>query len=122
MRFLAAFVLSVMMMAGAQATIPPGAVKGADGSYRFTDSAGHKWIYRATPFGVARVADVPAPAAPEVDEKAIADVRAFPQGDRVRFERPGPFGTYKWERPMNGLNAQERAVLAREKARTQKQD
>ncbi len=124
MKFAMALVLAVMTMAGAQApsAIPRGAVKGADGSYRFTDPEGRKWIYRATPFGVSRAEDVPAPAVPALDEKSMAAMRACENGDRIRFERPGPFGTYRWERAKSELNAMERAVWERKKAGAGKQD
>ncbi len=123
-KFFGAVVLSVMMLGAAQkpTVIPPGAVKTADGSYRFTDRQGTRWVYRATPFGIARVQEPAKPAPDAVDEKSIADVRAFENGDRIRFERPGPFGTYKWERAKSELNATERAAWEREQARAAKQD
>jgi hypothetical protein len=115
MRFFVLLVLSVMMAAAAQkpAAVPAGAVKSADGSFRFTDGHGRKWIYRATPFGVARVQDVGAVVDPAELEKSIADVKAFDLGDRVRFERPGPFGTYRWERSKTELSPTERAAWER---------
>ena len=38
-------------------TIPKDAVQNADGSYSYTDKQGKKWLYRNTPFGVARSED-----------------------------------------------------------------
>jgi hypothetical protein len=43
----------------AEVKIPAGAVKTEDGSYKFTDSDGKKWIFRNTPFGVAKSEDKP---------------------------------------------------------------
>jgi hypothetical protein len=35
----------------------------------------------------------------------------------VKFERPGPFGTYKWEKKKTDLDAGEKAAWEREKAK-----
>src|SRR4051812_23280910 len=73
--------------------IPSGAVKSEDGAYHYTDPKGKKWIYRKTPFGIARVEDKPVEPPPA---ETFENVKATSDGDTVRFERPGPFGTYKW--------------------------
>lgn len=95
--------------------IPAGAVKSDDGAYRYTDSKGKKWIYRKTPFGIARVEDKPAEPMPA---ESYASVKATEDGDSIRFERPGPFGTYKWQRKKTELNEMEKAVWDREQSRT----
>jgi hypothetical protein len=95
--------------------IPAGAVKSDDGAYRYTDSQGKKWIYRKTPFGIARVEDKPAEPIPV---ETYASVKATEDGDSIRFERPGPFGTYKWQRKKTELNEMEKAVWDREQSRT----
>src|SRR5215470_16679683 len=43
--------------------IPKGAVETEPGTFRYTDTDGKKWIYRKTPFGVARLEDKPEEAA-----------------------------------------------------------
>ena len=45
--------------------IPKDAVEYEPGSFRATDAAGKKWIYRKTPFGVARLEDKPVIAPPD---------------------------------------------------------
>ena len=103
-----------------KAEIPAGAVEGGDGSYRYTDAAtGKKWIYRKTPFGIARLEDKPAEAKAV---EAPAQMKATEDGEYVRFERPGPFGTYRWQRKKSELNAMEQAVWDRERARALRQD
>jgi hypothetical protein len=77
--------------------IPADAVLGADGDYRYTDAEGKKWIYRKTPFGVARLA-------------------ATEDGDKVRFERQGPFGLWKWEKKKSELDETEKAALQNSQA------
>jgi hypothetical protein len=118
MKILIAFTVSVMCLAAADgprraaqpAGIPKGAVESGPGSYRFTDSDGHKWTYRKTPFGVARIPDQPAPARPAAEQAASEQIKAFDAGDSVRFERPGPFGVYRWQTRKADLSEVERAA------------
>ena len=96
--------------------IPKGAVEVEPGTFSYTDSDGKKWLYRKTPWGVARWEDKP-----NADTKAKAPepgeyITAVEDGDIVRFERPGPFGVYKWQKKKSELDENERAAL--EKART----
>ena len=101
--------------------IPKGAVESEPGTYRFTDAQGKHWIYRNTPFGVARMKDEPA-AQSKVKTPEPADyIKAFDEGDSVRFERPGPFGTYKWTTKKSSLDAMERKAWERAQA-TARQD
>ena len=93
--------------------IPKGAVKAEDGSYRYTDSKGKKWIYRQTPFGISKAEDVP----DTKPKETFDNVTAKEDGDVIRFERPGPFGVYKWQRNKTELNEMEKAVWEREKAK-----
>jgi hypothetical protein len=101
--------------------IPKGAVETEPGTFRHTDAAGKKWVYRKTPFGVSRMEEKGAGAAAEPAKPAAADsyqnVRAFEEGDSIRFERPGPFGVSQWKTKKSDLNASERAVWTREKTR-----
>lgn len=93
--------------------IPADAVPTQDGSFRYTDPQGKKWLYRNTPFGVSKVEEKPAeqvaPAA--VDERT----KAVESGDTIRFERPGPFGPTRWEKKKTDLDASEQAVWDRER-------
>ncbi len=90
--------------------IPADAVKGADGDYHYTDPQGKKWIYHKTPFGMSRMEDAgereTAKAAP-----SGAGIKATEDGDKVRFERQGPFGVWKWEKKKSELNENEKAAL-----------
>jgi hypothetical protein len=45
-------------------------------------------------------------------------VKVTEDGDSVKFERPGPFGIYKWEKKKTDLDAGEKAAWEREKAKT----
>jgi len=97
-------------------TLPAGAVPGGErGTYTFTDAKGTKWIYFETPFGLAKREDKPAAEESTLPRGAV--VNAFEDGDKVRFERPGPFGTYKWEKKKSDLDADERAAWERSKAK-----
>ena len=84
--------------------IPAEAVLAADGDYHYTDPQGEKWIYRKTPFGVTRMEDTPQLAPAQVAAASGAFIKATEDGDTVRFERPGPFGTWKWaKKKLTGL-------------------
>lgn len=96
----------------AEAAIPPGAVQIGPQSWRHTDAEGKRWIYRRTPFGVAKV------EAPDgEDEKAAveapADMKAYEEGDSVRFERSTPFGVIRWVKKKTELNEVEKAAWER---------
>jgi hypothetical protein len=96
--------------------IPAGAIQSPDGDFHYTDPQGKKWIYRRTPFGVARLDEAAEEQSkvPQVDKSA--GIKATVDGDKVRFERPGPFGTWKWEKKTSELDETEKAALARSRA------
>ena len=99
-----------------QLQIPRGAVKGDDGMYRYTDAQGKKWIYYQTPFGVGRAEDKPLPERPKTEDEYAA-VKAVEDGDTIHFERPSPFGVYKWDRKKSELDKMETTVWERERAK-----
>jgi hypothetical protein len=70
---------------------------------------------RKTPFGTSKVQKKSEDAKPAT---APANVRAFDQGDTVRFERPTPFGVTRWVRKKSELNDVERAVWERDRRKT----
>jgi hypothetical protein len=94
--------------------IPAGAVETQPGTFNYTDPEGKKWIFRKTPFGVARMEDKSdkAPAA-KIPAPPADNVKAVENGDSVHFERPGPFGMYKWDRKKSELSEAERGWLER---------
>jgi hypothetical protein len=98
----------------AELTLPAGAKQVELGTYTFTDAQGKKWIYRKTPFGLARFEDKPI----EVNGPKAAPgdgIVAKEDGDTIRFERPGPFGTYRWEKKKSELADDEKAAWERSK-------
>ena len=96
-------------------TLPAGARQIEPGTYTYTDAQGKKWIYRQTPFGLARAEDKPAerPATPVTGPTTTATE----DGDTVRFERPGPFGTYRWQKKKTDLDEDERAAWERSRGK-----
>src|SRR6266571_4542414 len=66
----------------AELTLPAGAKLVEPGTYTFTDAQGKKWIYRQTPFGLARAEDKPV----EADPTTNLATTATEDGDMVRFE------------------------------------
>ena len=96
--------------------IPAGAVETEPSTYRYTDAQGKKWIYRRTPFGVARLEDK-GDAAAKAEASAPADnATATADGEYIRFERPSPFGPYKWQKKKTELDENERAIWDRAQA------
>ena len=93
-------------------TLPAGATQVEPGTYTYTDAKGKKWIYRQTPFGLARAEDKPAETAPAPKGPPIT---ATEVGDVIKFERPGPFGPYRWEKKKSDLADDERAAWERSK-------
>jgi hypothetical protein len=91
--------------------IPAGAVADSTGDYHYTDPQGKKWIYRKTPFGVSRLEDTGEATATKADAASGGGIVAFDEGDKVRFERKGPFGMWKWEKKKSELDESEKAAL-----------
>lgn len=90
-------------------TVPSGAEKVDVGSWRYKDPAGKTWIYRQTPFGLVHFEEKT-----EAEEPLPPGMKAVEDGESVRFERPGPFGTVKWVRPKLELTDVERKVWERD--------
>jgi len=100
----------------ARLEIPKAAVQVDEGTYRFTDDRGRTWLYRRTPFGVARTEER-TPSAAEAKQKAkmVELTKAVERGDEIHFERPGPFGPYRWQRKKTELNDIEKAAWERDR-------
>jgi hypothetical protein len=99
-------------------TIPKDAVANPDGiSYSYTDKQGKKWTYTKTPFGIMKSptsADSAGGGAPDV-----SSTKAIDNGETVRFERPGPFGTMSWEKKKADLTDDERRLLDAQTPKTE---
>jgi hypothetical protein len=94
--------------------IPADATLLPDGSYRYVDKDGKKWIYRTTPFGVSKAEERPAaPVAQIVDDPA----RSEDLGDSVRFTRPTPFGSKVWTKKKTELDSYEKSIVDRDRQR-----
>lgn len=101
--------------------LPKDAVPVAPETWTYKDPQGKPWLYRRTPFGLVRMEQKPnepaaAPGASGVDS---SDTTAVEDGDTVRFERPGPFGKYRWQRKKTELDEWEQAVWNRVKAKAE---
>ncbi len=95
-------------------TIPKDAVANPDGtSYTWTDKDGKKWIFAKTPFGIMKTAATEHSA----DKVVSAGMKVTDNGDTVRFERPSPFGTVKWEKKKSDLTDEERRMLDAQSAK-----
>jgi hypothetical protein len=94
--------------------LPKEAVAISPGTYTYMDPQGRKWIFRQTPFGMAKFEDRDLPSTEaEARQKQVAGMRAVEDGEFIRFERPGPFGTYRWKRKKTELDPIEQAAWDR---------
>jgi hypothetical protein len=98
---------------GARQTVPAGAEKVDPATWRYKDSAGKVWIYRQTPFGLVHFEEKAEP-----EEPLPAGMKAVEDGENVRFESTGPFGTVKWVKTKSELTDVERRVWERDSGRT----
>jgi hypothetical protein len=69
-----------------------------------------------TPFGTVKLAEKAGEERPEPP----ATMRAFEDGETVRFERQTPFGTKKWTKKKSELDETEQAVVERERRKKEK--
>jgi hypothetical protein len=93
-------------------TIPADATANPDGTFSWTDKQGKQWTFVKTPFGVMRSEVTPAPAT----SASLSGVKAFDEGDKVRFERQSPFGIIKWEKKKTELTDEERDLVTTQAA------
>lgn len=93
-------------------TIPADAKANADGTFSWTDKQGKKWNYVKSPFGVIRSEVTAAP----VTSASLGDVKAFDEGDKVRFEKQSPFGVVKWEKKKTEMTDEERDLVTKQAA------
>jgi hypothetical protein len=100
------------------ANLPAGAKSIGPNEWSYTDPQGKKWIYRRTPFTLAKIAADDDPAN-NYDSSSyrdmIASTTAVEDGANIRFSRPGPFGNQlSWTKAKNDLDEFERRVWERE--------
>jgi hypothetical protein len=128
--------------ASAETSVPKGATEIEPGLYKYTDSTGKTYKFRKTPFGVVKSLDQPAKqaAAEESDKTAPAAanltsatpkettaspfgqvkppasaqaIKVVDRGDSLEFERPSPFGSYRWNKKKDDLTPFEREAWDR---------
>ena len=96
--------------------IPKDATPLPDGSFRYVDKDGKKWIYRQTPFGVSKTEERPvAPVVPSVNDDPT---KSQDMGDSVKFTRPTPFGPKIWTTKKSDLSAYEKTIWDRDQQKT----
>jgi hypothetical protein len=121
----------------APAGVPKGAEETQPGVYRFVDKDKKIWIYRKTPFGIQKSAEdktesetaaeaVAETSSPDAQpdgartktpfgeskepDSGLPATKITESGDNVTFERPSPFGVYRWTRKKSELTAGERKL------------
>jgi hypothetical protein len=92
--------------------IPKEATQLPDGSYRYVDKDGKKWIYRNTPFGVSKAEERPVvQAAQRIEDDPT---KSEDLNDSVRFTRPTPFGPKVWTSKKAELDSYEKSIWERD--------
>ncbi len=86
--------------------VPADAQKISDFEWSHTDKDGKSWIYRKTPFAVAKLPDDRAAAAPPT----APGMTARDLGESVEFSRKTPFGVATWTKKKTELDAAEEAA------------
>jgi hypothetical protein len=105
--------------AAQQVVIPKDATPNANGTFSYTDKAGNKWIYRKTPFGIAKIADMSGFAPVIAAAPAGQFLKTTDNGETVKFERQSPFGTTKWEKKKSELTDEERSMVELQSAKAE---
>jgi hypothetical protein len=120
----------LLAAAACVAANPPGVPKEATevkpGVYRYVDKEMKVWLYTKSPFGYMRSSEEdgakqsaeparkPNPEKTPFGESRAASnapaTKVIEQGDSVRFERPSPFGVYRWTRKKTELNDDEKTL------------
>jgi hypothetical protein len=98
--------------------VPKDAVRLTDYEWRWVDKEGKVWIFRRTPFGVAKFPEELARSEKDPGAEAGAPLEARDLGDRVEFSRQTPFGVSKWVKKKTDLSGAEKSAL---EAATKKQ-
>lgn len=95
--------------------LPAGAVQVSPGRWRYVDDNGKVWMYTRSPMGMMRTeataGDAPVPSTTPAPP---AGIRAFEEGDQVRFEEPMPMGKHVWRRKKTEMNEEERKIWERD--------
>ena len=96
--------------APAPVVIPAGAEEIRPNTFRHRDEKGRTWIYRRTPFGIAKFEEKKV----STDATATsAGITAIEQGENIKFVRRTPFGETVWTRKKTELSAEEQQALER---------
>ena len=101
-------------------TIPKDATPLGDGSFRYVDKDGKKWIYRNSPFGVEKAEE--RPTDPVTRRVAVDPVKCEDLGDTVRFTQLTPFGPEVWIKKKTELDSREKSIWDRDHQKTGSQD
>ena len=91
--------------------IPNGAEKLSDTEWRYVDADNKAWIYRRTPFGIAKISEEKAQEVSDAPRHAAgAPLQIRDLGESIEFSRKTPFGLSKWEKKKTELTEQEQAA------------
>lgn len=90
--------------------VPKDAERLSDYEWRWVDKSGKAWIFRQTPFSVAKFPEEAAKSETASRMDAGAPVKARDLGDSVEFTRKSPFGVSTWVKKKSELNEIEKSA------------
>lgn len=113
-KFLLLMVVPLALLSAAEKVVVPADAKEiAPQVWQHTDKAGKTWIYRQTPFGLSKIEQAKVAEGAAAQPASTPEVKAEDLGDKVKFEKPGPFGKRIWERKKSEMTAEEKEWLAK---------
>lgn len=90
--------------------VPKDAERLSEFEWRWVDKSGKAWIFRQTPFSVAKFPEEAVKNETASRADAGLPVKARDLGDSVEFTRETPFGANKWVKKKSELNEIEKAA------------
>ncbi len=117
----AAFVLPLLLLTAQDKkpvsnpnTIPAGAVKIDEQTYKVQEKDGKTWVYRKTIFGVSRLEEEQFKKQNEaalIKPSTEAPVKVTDLGTEYKFERAHAFGIQVWKKKKSELTADEKNYI-----------
>jgi hypothetical protein len=90
--------------------VPKDAVRLSEHEWRWVDKDGKAWIFRRTPFSVAKFPEELAASEKAPVQDAGAPLKVRDLGDSVEFSRQTPFGVNTWTRKKSELTDVEKSA------------
>ncbi|MFN7648659.1 MAG: hypothetical protein ACK5UT_14215 [Acidobacteriota bacterium] len=100
------------------AGVPANATMVDEITWRAVDAQGKPWMYKVTPFGLMKSAELTVTEQQKRDgvSDPLEGMSVKEEGGLLKFSRTGPFGVSNWTKKKTDLDAEEKAVWERSQA------